>query len=85
MVVSPAPEPPTPWRVRWTDEPNGDELMRSFADAWALAMPDPDDDENGNWHIPVARGAVLEAFNAGAVAIRVAWSADGHEVWIHFD
>jgi hypothetical protein len=55
--------------------------MRSFVDAWALAMPEP----GGNWHIPLAREAVLEAFNAGAVAIRVAWSADGHEVWLHFD
>lgn len=81
MVPPPAPAVPTPWRVRWTDEPNGDELMRTFADAWALAMPEPDE---AGWHIQ-PRDVVLAAFNGGADAFRVAWNDDGREVWLHFD
>lgn len=86
MVLPPAPAPaePTPWRVHWTDEPNDDELLRSFEDAWPLAMPVPGE-EGGGWHIQ-PRDIVLAAFNAGADAFRVAWNDDGQrEVWIHFD
>jgi hypothetical protein len=77
-----ADAPETPWRVHWSDEPNDDERLRSFPDAWALAMPDP---EEAGWHFPETRAVVLEAFNAGAIAIRVAWNNDGREVWLHFD
>ena len=55
-------------------------MMRTFADAWAVAMPDPD--ENG-WHI-AARAAVLAEFNGGALSIRVAWRHADDEVWITY-
>jgi hypothetical protein len=85
MVLPPAPDPdapPTPWRVRWTDEPDADERCRSFADAWGLSQ-NIDPAENG-WRF-ARRDPVIEAFNAGAGQMRVAWCADGREVWIHFE
>ena len=84
MVPPPAPDPdapPTPWRVRWIDDgPDADERLRTFADAWALAQPDPT--EHG-WQFAL-RDVVLQAFNAGASQMRVASHRDA-EVWIHFD
>jgi len=85
MVPPPAPDPdapPTPWRVRWTEDgPDADERLRTFVDAWALAQPDPA--EHG-WRF-ANRDDVLQAFNAGASQMRVAWCADGRQVWIHLD
>ena len=68
------------WAVTWT--PEGEvEIMKSFADAWALSQPYPDD--NIPW--TYTRKADIRArFHAGETRVRVAWveGDEGTAVWI---
>lgn len=62
------------WRVTFYEK--GDEplveMMRSFADAWALAQPYPEDDGLA-WHFAGARAQIKARFEAGENSIRVCW------------
>lgn len=69
------------WKVTWA--PEGDEeLMKNFADAWAIAQPYPD--ENGpNWTY-TRKAEVRALFHAGVKKVRVAWVEGNAQlgVWI---
>lgn len=62
------------WRVTFYEE--GEEPlvedMRSFADAWALAQPNPEDDGLA-WRFAGARAQIKARFEAGENSIRVCW------------
>ena len=68
------------WAVSWTPDDEV-ESMKSFADAWALSQPYPDD--NIPW-IYTRKAEIRARFHAGETKIRVAW-VEGDEntcVWI---
>lgn len=67
------------WKVIWS--PEGDEeIMKSFADAWAIAQPYPDD--NGPAWNYTRKAEIHALFEAGVAKVRVAWSEGNAAVWI---
>jgi hypothetical protein len=68
------------WAVTWTPE-GEEEIMKSFADAWALSQPYPDN--NIPW-IYTRKAEIRARFHTGETKIRVAWveGDEGTAVWI---
>jgi hypothetical protein len=62
------------WRVTFYEagEEPLVEVMRSFADAWALAQPNPEDD-GLPWRFAGARAQIKARFEAGEQIITVCW------------
>ena len=72
------------WRVTWYDADDEPvvEVVRAFADAWAISQPG-DDDDDLDWRF-TTRQATLDSFNQDGVAtVTVAWTTDNaHRVVI---
>jgi hypothetical protein len=68
------------WAVTWA--PEGEvEIMKNFADAWAIAQPYPEDD-GPDWTY-TRKAEVRALFHAGVKKVKVAWVEGGQEaVWI---
>jgi hypothetical protein len=69
------------WAVKW--DPEGEvEVMKNFADAWAIAQPYPEDD--GPAWIYTRKAEIRALFHAGVKKVRVAWVEGNNPqaVWI---
>ena len=69
------------WAVTWVPE-GEEEVMKNFADAWAISQPYPED--NGPAWIYTRKADIRALFHAGVKKVRVAWVEGDNQqaVWI---
>lgn len=70
------------WRITWYEEGEEPlvEIVSSFADAWVLAQPYPEDD-NLPWKW-VERHIAVQRFAAGERAVRAAWVDNATQTFV---